>query len=452
MDEKKELFETMPVPKALAALAVPTIISSLIAMIYNLADTFYIGQTNDPYKVAAVSLSGTLFFMVNALSQMFGIGGGSLISRMMGAGRTDEAKNVCAFSFYSTAFIGVMCSVIFFIFSDKILCLLGVSKNTFKYAYLYMLIVIIIGAVPSMMNTTMANILRSEGFAKNASFGLGMGGICNIVLDPIMMFVILPKGNEKKGVALATLISTVISFVYMFAIFLKLRKRAYISVNIRDAVKGSKYIGQVISVGFPSAVGGLLANLSGIVINKLVSGYGDLQLAAMGLVKKIDMIPTNIGMGLCQGMLPLVAYNYASGDYKRMKAVTSCARIAGMSFAVVCVALFELFPQNVLSLFIDNEETILLGTKFLRICCIATPLMVSNVQMSYTYQGMGKGGYSFLFSACRQGLINIPLLFVMKSVWGIAGICCTQFIADGITMLISLIIYSKVCNSLLKSE
>lgn len=163
------------------------------------------------------------------------------------------------------------------------------------------------------------------------------------------------------------------------------------------------------------------------------------------------MIPTNIGMGLCQGMLPLVAYNYASGNYNRMKEVTSCARIAGMSFAAVCVVLFEIFPQNVISLFIDNEHTIALGARFLRICCLATPLMVSNVQMSYTYQGMGKGGYSLLFSSCRQGLINIPLLFAMKAVWGITGICFTQLIADGLTMAISLVIYSRVCSTLSSS-
>lgn len=446
------MFEKMPVAKALAKLAIPTIISQLIGMIYNLADTFYIGQTGDPYKVAAASLAGSLFFMINALSQMFGIGGGSLISRMLGANKAEDAKYVCSFSFYATGFTAVLCSLLCLIFAEPILYALGASENTYRYAYTYILFVVILGALPTMLNTTMANIFRSQGYAGYASFGLGFGGVCNIVLDPIFMFLLLPPGQEVLGAACATLLSNILSFVYMFIMFVKLRTCAVISIDVHDIFPGIKYFWQIISVGFPSAVGGLLANLSGIIVNKLVSVYGDIELAAMGIVKKIDMIPTNIGMGLCQGMLPLVAYNYASNDYKRMKSITSCARIFGMSFAVICVIIFQIIPDKIVMLFINETDTIVLGSKFLRICCLATPLMVSNVQMSYTYQAMGKGGYSLFFSSARQGLINIPLMFLMRNIGGLYGICWTQFIADGITMVISLIIYRKVCSNLIHNS
>ncbi|MBR5295402.1 MAG: MATE family efflux transporter, partial [Clostridia bacterium] len=207
MDKKKELFETMPVPKALATLAIPTIISQLISMIYNLADTFFIGLTDDPYKVAASTLAFVLFFVMVALSNLFGVGGGTLISRLLGKGRGSEAKKVSAFSFYGTIFITLIYSISCLLFPEAILGAVGASENTYEFAYSYTLWVVVIGGVPASLSMAMANLLRSEGYAKYASFGLGMGGVLNIVLDPVFMFLIMPKGQEVAGAAMATCLS-----------------------------------------------------------------------------------------------------------------------------------------------------------------------------------------------------------------------------------------------------
>ena len=160
----------------------------------------------------------------------------------------------------------------------------------------------------------------------------------------------------------------------------------------------------------------------------------------------------NIGMGLCQGMLPLVAYNYAAGNYKRMKAVSNTARLWGIGFALLCIAAFELFPENIVSFFIDEPETLRLGTSFIRIACIATPLMVTNVQMNYTFQAMGKGTRSLILSACRQGLVNIPLLLIMNRFFGMYGIVWTQLIADAITLIISFSLYAGIYKKLRQKE
>lgn len=452
MNANKEIFESMPVPKALATLAVPTIISQLITMIYNLADTFFIGRTNDPYKVAAASLAFVLFFMMNALSNFFGVGGGSLISRLLGQQKGDEAKKVCSFSFYGTILISLLYSMGCLIFMDPLLRLLGASDNTIGFASQYTLWVVVIGGVPSTLGMTMAHLLRSEGYAKKASFGLGMGGILNIFLDPLFMFVIMKPGQEVAGAAVATLISNVIVLLYFMMIFVRLRGRTILTLSPRYIFSGMAYTGQIVATGFPSALGSCLACVANITVNNLTSTYGDIPVAAMGIVKKIDMLPMNVGMGLCQGMMPLVAYNYSAKNYKRMQSVANCARISGIAFAGLCIVFFEIFAPNIVGLFIEEAQTLSLGIEFLRICCIATPVMICNFQMSYTFQAMGKGPQSLLLSACRQGLINIPLLFLINHFFGLYGIAWTQLVSDGITLIISFTLYRKVYGDLIRQS
>lgn len=452
MNTNKELFESMPVPKALATLAIPTIISQLITMIYNLADTFFIGRSNDPYKIASASIAFILFFIMNALANLFGVGGGSLISRMLGKKQEDEARKVCAFSIYGALIITIIYCIICSIYMEPLLRLMGASNNTIGYCSAYVIWVVIIGGIPTAVSMTMAHILRSVGYAKQASFGLGMGGVLNIILDPLFMFVILKPGLEVTGAAVATMISNVCSLIYFIVIFIRLRKTNLLTASPKVAVQGVKYLGEVLAVGLPSALGSMLSCLANIVINNLISTYGDIPIAAMGIVKKIDMLPMNVGMGLCQGMMPLVAYNYASKDYKRMREAISCARISGMVFAGVCIAVFETFTGSIVRLFVKEPETLRVGIDFLRICCIATPIMISNFQMSFTFQAMGKGKESLILSSCRQGLVNIPLLFLMNHLFGLYGIAWTQLLADSITLIISIVLYRMILRKILKEE
>ncbi len=444
MDKKKELFESMPVPKALATLAIPTIISQLISMIYNLADTFFIGLTDDPYKVAASTIAFVLFFVMVALSNLFGVGGGTLISRLLGKGQGSEAKKVSAFSFYGTIFVTLIYSIACLLFPEAILSAVGASENTYNFAYSYVLWVVIVGGVPASLSMAMANLLRSEGYAKYASFGLGMGGVLNIILDPIFMFLILPKGQEVAGAAMATCLSNVISLVFFLCILVHLRGKTVLSISPKYIVSGFSYIRQIFAIGIPSALAAGLASISNLFLNQLSSSYGDVELAALGIVKKIDMLPLNVGMGLCQGMLPLVAYNYASGNRERMNKVISTCRIAGMGFALLCVFFFEIFSEQIVAFFIGDAATIAFGKNFLRICCLATPLMFYNLLATFSLQAMGKGPESLVLSVCRQGLVNIPLLFLMNYLFGLYGVVSTQLVADSITMIISTLLVQKV--------
>ncbi|MBR2634626.1 MAG: MATE family efflux transporter [Clostridia bacterium] len=444
MNQKTELFEKTAVPKALATLAIPTIISQLITMVYNLADTFFIGLTDDPYKVAASHLSFVLVFAMGAISNLFGVGGGSLISRLMGSGKSAEAKKVSSFSFYGTVAVTLIYSMICLVFMHPVLNLVGASENTYGYASSYVIWVVVLGGVPTAVSMSLAHLLRSEGYAKFASLGLGMGGVLNILLDPLFMFVLLPKGQEVAGAAIATCISNTASCLYFLITLYVLKEKSVLSLSPKYLLPGFAYLKQVFSTGIPSALGSLLASTSNLVLNQLSSSYGDFELAALGIVKKIDMLPLNVGMGLCQGMLPLVAYNYASGDHVRMKKVISACRIAGMGFAALCILCFELFAGSIVRLFIQESVTASYGENFLRICCLATPLMFYNLLATYSLQAMGQGKESMVLSVCRQGLVNIPLLFVMNAVFHLYGVVSTQLVADSLTMIVSTVLLQRV--------
>lgn len=451
MEENKELFETMPVAKALTKMAIPTIISQLITMIYNLADTYFIGRTNNPYMVAAASLSYVLFFILTALSNLFGVGGGSQISRLLGQKRYEEAKKVCSFSFYGTICVSLLYSLSCLVFMDPLLRLLGATDNTIAYSCQYTLWVIVVGGVPSCLSMTMAHLLRSEGYAKYASYGLSGGGILNMILDPLFMFVIMQPGQEVMGAALATMLSNCVSLIYFALMFLHLKKDTVLCLSPRKMVPEKASIRAVFAVGVPSAIGSLMACLSNTVVNKLSSGYNDFAVAAMGIVKKIDMLPMNVGMGLCQAMVPMVAYNYSTKNYRRMKSFTNAARLSGVVFAGICIVVMEIFASQVIALFINDEETVRYGVDFLRINVLATPLMICNFQMSYTFQAMGKGAESLLLTSCRQGIINIPLLFLMSWLVGLYGIIWTQLLADSITVVISFAFYHHTTKKLKES-
>lgn len=451
MKKERELFESAPIPRALATLAIPTIISQLITMIYNLADTFFIGTTNDPAKVAASSVAFVLVFAMNCLSNLFGVGGGSLISRLLGEKRDADASRVSSFSFYGSIVISGIYSIVIYLVMEPFLYLLGATGSSIGYAMDYAYWVVVVGAVPSTVGMTLANLLRSEGYAKHASIGLGMGGVLNILLDPLFMFVILEPGNEVKGAALATMLSNVAVLIYFLIIMVILRRRSVLSLSPFKILPRREHVGSVFAVGFPSALSSFLACLSSIIINNLTSGYGDPAIAAVGIVKKIDMLPMNVGMGLCQGMMPLVAYNFASKDFKRMKGFTDAARVAGIVFAAVCIVVFEIFAEPLVRIFINEAETVRLGTDFLRIMCLAVPLMIFNFQMSFTFQAMGMGRESLFLSSLRQGLVNIPLLFLMNRIFGLYGIVWTQIISDTITGAISYAFYHRTYRGLLKS-
>lgn len=449
MVKMQDMFESMPAGRAIATLALPAILSQLVTMVYNLADIFFVGQLGDPNMVAAVSLGFPAFMTLTVLANLFGIGGGSLISRMLGAKKYHDAKRAASFSFWGSVSMALVLAFFVLVFMDPLLSLLGASEATSGFGREYLFWVVVMGSVPTASGLVLGHLLRSEGESKQASMGMALGGVLNILLDPLFIFVF---GLGVAGAAMATMISNAAVLSYYLAVMRRLGQNTVLSVSTGDMSLDRGIVRPVFAVGMPAALQLLLAVVSNGTINNLASGYGDIPVAAIGIVKKVDMIPMKFSRGLCQGVLPLVAYNYASKDYTRMETVSRYARIIAAVFAFSCIAAFQLFAPYIMWGFIRNEETIRLGTDFLRIACLATPFMGINALMTTTFQAMGKGKESLILAVCRQGLVNIPLLFVMNRFFGLYGIVWTQLVADLVSLAIALFLYRGVIRQLRSEE
>ena len=451
-NEKIEIFEKKPILQALAIMAVPTIISQLITLIYNIADLWFIGRTDNPYMVAATSLVATIFLMATAVANIFGVGGGNLVVRLIGSGQENEAKKVASWSLAIAGVSALTFSILCFVFMDSILYLLGASENTIEYAKQYMFFVVVLGALPTILSSVMSAMLRNVGYSKEAAFGLGLGGVMNVILDPVFMFLIMPKGYEVVGAALATLLSNVTAMSYYICTYLKVQ-----SATILELPKGLEKIlptsrKSVFSVGLPAASSLMLFDVCNMMINMLSSSHGDLELAAMGIVLKVERLPLNVGIGICLGMTPLVAYNFAAKNKERMMRFFKSARTVGLLFAVFCVVLYRVAAPFIMGMFISDAETVRLGTEFLKARCFATPFMFLSFHMVHFMQAIGEGKISFYLPVIRQLFLNIPMLLLLNALLGMTGIVWTQLSADVINVIVSYIIYVKVIKRIDERE
>ncbi|MCM1364934.1 MAG: MATE family efflux transporter [Faecalibacterium sp.] len=446
--DSKEIFESLPVSKALKAMAIPTVVGQIIVLIYNLADTFYVGQTNNPYMVAGTSLILPVFNITLSLAGLTGVGGGSLISRLLGENREDEAKKVSSFCIYLSIAITALFSIVMAIFMDPILKLLGAGDDTYLYAKQYAFCVIVLGGIPTVLSNVLSNLLRSVGVSKQAGFGITMGGLINIVLDPLFMFVILPKGNEILGVGIATCLSNCIACIYFFCVIYRIRKNSVIGFSVKAGMPERKSISSIFNVGIPSAIATLLFDLDYIIVDKLMVAYGDISLAAIGIVLKAERLPLNVGIGLCQGMMPIVSYNYSSKNYKRMNDTIKCSRTVGLITAAISIILYEILAMFIMKLFIKDIQTVSLGTDFLRIRILATPLMFMSFFTVYLFQAFGKGNKALFLGIMRWMVFNIPMLFILNKAIGMYGIVWSQIAADILTVALSLYVYRRYKKSM----
>lgn len=427
---EKAVFETMPVPRAVMTLAVPTIISQIVTMIYNLGDTFFVGQIGNPSMVAAVTVVSPWFNLLTALGNLFGIGASSLISRQMGAGEREKSRYISAFSFWGGAATTLVFSALSVAFSRPLLTFLGASADNFAYAADYLFWVVGLGGVPTMLGMTLAHLLRSEGHANQAGFGMMLGGVLNLILDPVFIFGF---GLDVAGAAIATALSNLIGMVYFLVVLWRLHGEQLTALPLHPQYFGFRYLWPVFSV-------------------RLASGYGDIPVAAYGIVKRLDQFPLNVCMGLCQGFMPLVGYNFAAKKYGRMRKISTFSWKVGMAIAACFMACFAAFAPFILDIFIREAETAALGANFLRIACLAVPLTAVNFLISYTLQAMGLGIQSAVLTFSRQGLLNVPLLILMNWLTGLYGMIWVQLMVEVIMLPVSLGMYFVTLRRIRKEE
>ena len=448
MDEKKRVFEEYPVLKSLTIMAVPAIVSQLITLIYNIADTWFIGLTDNPSMVAACSLVLPIFLLSISISNLFGTGGGSLLSRLLGDKKEMEAKTVFAISMWMSLLTAVAFAGITMLFSDPLLNLLGASDQTRDYARQYLFYVVGIGGVFNVMSMVLSNLIRSVGYSKEAGIGISFGGVLNMILDPIYMFWIFPDGMQVTGAAVATMLSNVITFSYFVIICIKIQKSTVIGVSLRQGLPERSSIIEIFSVGIPAGVSVLLFDIANMIANKKMAIHGDTALAAYGIVTKVERLPLNIGIGICLGMIPLIAYNYAAKNRERMKQIFNCARILGVTIAVICVIFYHSFSAAIITFFIGDAETIQLGTAFLQARCFATPFMFLCFNMVHYFNAIGRGKISFWLAVVRQIVFNIPIMLILNNRYGAYGLVWTQLIADVCTGVVSYVVYFLVTRKM----
>ena len=450
--DQEKLFAETPVPKALYTMAIPTIISQLINLIYNMADAFFIGRTGDSYMMAATTITLTMVMMNVALSNLFGIGGGGLAARMTGIGKYDKAQQISAFSFYGSIFLAVIYSFLIGLFLSPLLRFLGASDATINYAAHYAVIVIVLGSLPSILSMTLAHLLRNAGFSGQASAGLSGGGILNVLLDPLFMFILFPPGQEVTGAAVATLLSNCASCLYLLYAYRKASDAAPLSFSLRDARMTDKAdIKNIFAVGIPSSVLIGLFDIASVCVNIIAAAHNDLILAAMGIVGKVERVPTAINVGICQGMLPIVAYNYASGNHARLRETIQTARKAGLMISGFCVVFFEIFARPASRLFLSvsagDAETALItvtyAALFLRIRCIASPVQFLNYHTSYCMQAMGNGKGTLIHAFVREMIFYIPLMFLLDQFFQEIGLAAALFVGESFSAIFALYLLSK---------
>ena len=440
---REDVFERLPVPAALRKMILPAVASQLIVLIYNMADTFYVGQTNNPYMVAGTSLILPVFNITLCLAGLAGTGGGSLISRLLGQGREEEARRVSAFSLYLGLAISALFSVGVAVFMEPLLLLLGAGENTYAFARQYALCVIVLGGIPTVLSNVLANLIRSIGRSREASVGIILGGVLNIALDPLFMFVLLPEGSEVLGAGIATCLSNCVALVFFLVVLLRMGSASVVTFSPRWGWPRRASVAAVFGVGIPSAVATLLFDLDYVIVDKLMVSYSEVALAAVGIVLKVERFPLNVGVGICQGMMPLVAYSFAAGNRTRMEDTIRLARRLGLVIAGVSIVLYEAFAVSFARLFIADAQTVALASQFLRIRVLATPLMFLSFFTVYLFQAFGRGRISLLLGTVRWLGFNIPMLFLLNALFGMLGIVWSQVTADTLTVLLSFYVYGK---------
>lgn len=445
MDEH-ELMGKLKVSKAVAKMAVPSVISSLVTVVYNMADTFFVGQTGDPLQVAAVSLTNPIFILMMAFANMFGMGGSAVLSMALGAKDERRAKNASSFVTYASLIVGVVFALILIIFMDPILALFGANAETYEFARGYTFH-IAYGAPFIIWSAAASFIVRAEGASREAMIGSMIGTIANIVLDPIFISVL---GQGTAGAAIATTIGNVLASAYYLWYFL--RKSSALSISWKYFTVRSGILTKICSAGLPTAIFSALMSVSTIVLNQLLVVYGNDPVAAIGIVFKANMFITFLQMGLANGVQPLLGYNYGAGNVERFREVESYTKKCCLAAGVIATVLYFVFREPIIGLFISDSDVIAYGVRMLIAYMLSGPVIgILFVNMN-CMQSVGHAFPATVLSVLRQGILLIPLLYLLRALFGLNGVILGQSVTDYIAVILSVFLWRKIRRGLEKKS
>lgn len=436
----EELFEKTPIPQAVTKLVIPSILSMLVLIIYNMADIFFVGQTGDANQVAAISTTMPIFMLFIAVGNIFGIGGSSVISRLIGQKDRARAARVGSFCFYGSIIAGLIMIAMFLLGMDGILRVIGTNDKTMDYARIY-LTCVAVGAPLVILPVAFGHIVRAEGAPKEAMMGMMIGTIINIILDPIM---ILAMDMGVAGAAWATVIGNVAGSIYYIQYLVG--KRTLLSIKISDVKINRPDKVEIFAIGISASLGNVLMSLSNVLLNNVLNGYsgGEVYIAAMGVAMRAGVFFILIQMGIAMGIQPLVGYNYGAKNIERLKKIIQFTLICTVVLGTIFTVVYAVAANPIIRAFIADEAVIENGVKMLYALIISGPVVGILFVITFALQAMGKVGSSFLLNVSRQGFVFIPLLYIFNATIGLDGVIYCQVIADYISLLIAIIMFVQV--------
>jgi putative MATE family efflux protein len=422
-----ELMEKAPVSSAIVRLALPMMLGSVAQMVYNMTDTFFIGQTGDPNMVAGISLAMPLFMVSQGMGNIFAMGASSYMSRMLGAKNLDEARHTNAVSFYCIIGIGLLMTVALLFLQDPLLRIIGTSDVTFSYTRDYF--AIISGFIPfAMLSIAINGQIRAEGASSTAMIGMLIGIVANIILDPIF---ILTFNMGTAGAAWATIIGQIASVIYYIVYFQ--RGASILSIKPRDFKPNRRMLAEIFKIGVPAAVSNIIFSFVAIVSNVIAAGYGDHVIAGSGISMRVTQLSFTMIMALAMGYQPFAGFNYGARNIKRLTSGWKTTMLYTTCLGVFFTIIFWFFGKSIMTLFIRDDLTIETGGKMMRAFLLGMPFMGLQMTIMVTFQALGKAIQATVVNMGRQFLVYLPLLFLLTRFFGFNGFIYAQPVSDIIT-------------------
>lgn len=451
MASKRDLFENKSVLSAVITLALPSIMGQIILVIYNMADTLFVGLTKSDEMLTAVTVCMPAFMFLSAISNLFGVGGASVISRAMGKDDELKARRTSAYAIWSCIAVTLLyCLGVFLLMDPFVNALGGKAEGVHGHAVQYMTAAVVLGGLPTSVNTLFSHLIRSRGNSTQASIGIAIGGVLNIALDPLFMFVILDEEHAALGAAIATALSNVIALIYYIVILILQKDKLSIRVRPSKGMFKEHIPYDVFIVGLPACLMTLCENISYAILDNLMAATGAIATAAqagIGVAKKVNMLAHSFVRGMAQGVLPLIGYNYASGNRKRMKSVIFTSGAISIVLASLCLIANLTLSTQLTGIFIKTEsDSLMYGAQFLRILTIGAPFSAAAYTIISFFQATGRGGKSLILALLRKGILDIPLMFILRTFIPVYGIVWATPIADILCCIVAITLFIIFIN------
>ena len=436
-----EIFESYEPKKAVLKMSLPIVFGMMIQILYSMVDIYFIGKLNDPNQMAAANISMPIFMVTMALASIVGVGASSELARALGKKDEEKTRSILGTGFVLSFIIGLIYSILVYGLKDKIALLLGANNQlTADYTRDYISI-LGMGSLAVIFNYVLGQMLRSESDVKTSVIGMTIGIIANIILDPIF---ILSFNMQVKGAAIATILGNLLSFIYYM--YKYLAKKTFVRLD-KDYVKLDKEISiAILKIGIPASLNQLLISLAMTISNNIAKGYGVATLAAMGIVSKIMSIGTFIYIGFAAGSQPIVGYNFGAENMPRLREILKTTYRIVIAIGLLLFLAFQVFPASIVGFLIKDPEVIEIGSFILRRVSISLLFVGSQMVSASAIQAMGKAKASLFLSVARQGILFIPLIYILNSIFGFNGFVFAQPLADGIMIFITIGILLRILN------